>query len=124
MATVDGSKVYDTVSVDPNFSLPPGVKDLSYNNPDDKTDPSLERSEATGEVIAFEYDEIWLGESDESSGDDDSNNPSNQLLPPDYVTVVQQVMRQTSDGRYVVDVILDVEDIPGVTGYEVGLTKV
>ena len=120
MATVDNSRV---VTVDPNFSLPPGVADFQYINPDDSTDPALERSETTGEVIAFEYDEIWLGDDSESNDDGDSNNPSTQLLPPDYVTVVSQIMRQTSDGRYVVDVILDVEDIPGVTGFEVGLTK-
>jgi len=123
MATVDGSKVYDTTTVDPNFFLPPGVADLGYNNPDDKTDPALERSETTGEVIAFEYDESALGSDDGDSSGADSGDTSSGLRPPDYVTVISQVMRLTSDGRYVVDIILDVEDIPGATTYEVGLTK-
>ena len=122
MSIVDASKVYDQVSVDPNFSLPPGVSDLGYTNPDDKTDSSLERSDETGEVISVDYDEWEIGEN-EATDEGESNNPGSGLLPPDWVQVITQVMRQTSDGRYVVDVILEVEDIPGVTGYEVGLTK-
>lgn len=124
MATVNGSKVFDVVTVDPNFNLPPGVVDLGYTNPDDKTDPSLERSSDTGEVVVFEYDELGLGIDDtDLSAEGEANNLSNGLMPPDYVSVISQVMRQTSDGRYVVDIILDVEDIPGATNYEVGLTK-
>lgn len=121
MATVDSSKVYDLVTVDPNFSLPPGVADLGYTNPDDNADSSLERSSQSGQVVTVEYDEFQQGEDGEGFGD--QSGLGSGLLPPDYVNVVSQVMRQTTDGRYVVDVILDVEDVPGVTGFEVGLTK-
>ena len=119
MTAVDNSKVYDLVTVDPNFSLPTGVADLGYTNPDDKADSSIERSNTTGQIINIDYDEAIVGE-----GDFDGNvGVGSGLLPPDFVNVVSQVVRVTSDGRVSVDVILEVEDLPGVTGYEVGLTK-
>lgn len=125
MTNVDNSKVYEVVAVDPNFSLPFGVTDIGYSSPEEKNDSGIERSDSTGEIIPTEYNVESLGEMDGTLDSEDSVGESNEaiLLPPDYISVVSQVMRQTSDGRYVVDVVLEVEDIPNVTGYEVGLTK-
>ena len=73
--------------------------------------------------MVTEYDDGYFGDENEATDEGETSNPTATLLPPDWVQVVSQVMRQTSDGRYVVDVILEVEDLAGVTGYEVGITK-
>lgn len=41
------------------------------------------------------------------------------LQTPQYVNVVSQTVRFTADGRSVVDVVLDVENVPGAINYEV-----
>ena len=123
MAIVDRSKAFDVVTVDPNFPLPPGVSDLGYQTPEEKNDSTLDRSDSTGQVVVTEYDDGYFGDENEATDEGETSNPTATLLPPDWVQVVSQVMRQTSDGRYVVDVILEVEDLAGVTGYEVGITK-
>ena len=121
MADIQESKIYRAVTVDPNFSLPPDLIDITYSNPEEK-EVTTTRSVESGDLVASEYDEVF----------ETIDNPSDQvvgienqtlLYPPDHIDVVSQTMYQTTDGRYVVDVVIEVEDIPNVTGYEVGLTK-
>lgn len=117
MASIEETKLYTQVSVDPNLPLPPGVIDLGYKNIDD--DPSgVERSATTGEVVSTEYSEVSAEEFYQ-----DLIAANSLLLPPNTVTVVSQVARGTSDGTFVVDVVLDVPDAQGVTGYDVRVTK-
>ena len=106
----------DLVTVDPNFSLPPGVAGVEYTNPDDAGDVDFERDSVTGELVSEEF-----GQDDLVSLPDGGMESTG--LAPDYINVVQQIMRQTSDGRYVVDIIVEVDDMPNVTSYEVGMTK-
>lgn len=44
------------------------------------------------------------------------------LLPPNNVTVVEQRIRRGTGGKDVVDLIIEVEDMPGATEYEVRVT--
>lgn len=41
------------------------------------------------------------------------------LQPPSTITVVDQVFRKGADGRTVVDLIIEVPDMPGATEYEI-----
>lgn len=121
MANSDDPRIYEVVTVDPNFSVPFGVRDLGYLNPDNQETEATERSDETGEVVSVEYDEM-----SDPIDFDSSPAPGSEvgIYPPDSVTVVSQILRQTNDGRYVVDVVIEVEDMPGVNQYEVGLTKI
>lgn len=122
--TVSGKSVKITtpVTIDPNFFLPPNVVDMRYANQEDASDSVTTRSPDTGEIVSVDYDVIDYSDTGETDATDEE--PVNTLLsPPDYVTVVSQQVRVTSDGRFVVDVILDVEDINGVVQYDVRLTK-
>lgn len=44
---------------------------------------------------------------------------SSGLQPPDGVRVVEQIFRKGADGRTVADLVIEVDDMPGVTSYEV-----
>lgn len=46
------------------------------------------------------------------------DNPEG-LLPPESVSIVEQVYRKDAAGRTVVDLIVEVEDVPGATEYEI-----
>lgn len=121
MATIDSRKVYETVTLDPNFSLPPGVIDIGYKDIDEVGESRTDRSTETGEVVNVDYDEVSYGEVNGDAGSDTGG--ADKLFPPDAITLVSQQTRTTTDGRVVVDVILEVSDaIEGVT-YDVRLTK-
>jgi len=48
----------------------------------------------------------------------------NNLYPPGTVNIVSQTVRITSGGQYVVDVVVDVVDsVPGISSYDIRLTK-
>jgi hypothetical protein len=113
-------KVAPPIEIDPNFFLPPDVVDMRYKEPDEENDSALVRDESTGEVVSVDYDEVGVSDID---GSESGGSDSDALFPPDYVTVVSQEVRVTGDGKFVVDVILDVEDIQGVIQYDVRLTK-
>lgn len=49
---------------------------------------------------------------------------STGLQPPDTVTIIEQVFRKGADGRTVVDLVIEVEDVPGAQTYEVRTSTV
>lgn len=46
-------------------------------------------------------------------------SPGVGLQPPETVQIVDQVFRKGKDGRVVVDIVLEVQDVVGATEYEV-----
>lgn len=48
---------------------------------------------------------------------------SNMLSVPGTVSVVSQTVRFAADGKSVIDVVLDVEDVKGAVTYDVRVTK-
>lgn len=123
MATPDSKKVFSTATIDPNFSLPPGVIDLEYRNLDEPGDSALTRDGDTGEVVNVDYDEVSYDEAgnDDTGSGTDANGDT--LYPPDSVTLVSQTVRITADGRTVVDVILEIDNSAAGIIYDVRLTK-
>ena len=100
--------------IDPNFFLPPGVVDLRYVNDQDTDglysddDPEEVTDPDTGEP---------------TDGDINVGDVTTALAPPANITIVSQSVRPLSGGSYVVDVVIEVEDVPGVTNYETRLSK-
>ena len=100
--------------LDPNFFLPPNVVDLRYLN-DNDTDGLYPDDDLVDDT-----------ESDSglpADGDSTVSDPTASLLPPANITIVSQTVRPVSGGNYVVDVVIDVEDVPGITSYETRLSK-
>lgn len=121
--TISGKQVKQTqpVEIDPNFFLPPNVVDMRYVDIDEEGNSSTTRSEDTGEIISVNYDEVDYSEFD---SEPDTGTVPPLLSPPDSVTLVSQQVRVTDDGRFVVDVILEVEDMPGVINFDVRTAKI
>src|ERR1044072_2689412 len=111
------------IEIDPNFFLPPTVVDMRYRNLEDASDSTTTRSDQTGEVVNVDYDEVSYSELERDTDRFENESVSTIISPPDYVTVVSQQVRVASDGKFVVDIILDVEDVPDAIQYDVRLTK-
>ena len=103
------------IEIDPSNFLPPGVLNLRYTN---TAPPSSS--------YTLPEDPTLITPSDPSQPplpptDGGSKPPA--LRPPATCTVVSQTVRVVADGSFVVDLVLDVEDVPGVTNYDVRVTK-
>ena len=93
------------IEIDPMFFIPEGMDDFVYterNNlkPDDFQDTDAD--------ITYDIDDGG-----------DSTDPET----PNIIGIVSQTPRRTKDGHVVIDVVIEVEDIDGVTKYEIRHTK-
>jgi hypothetical protein len=102
------------VVLDPNFFLPPGVVDVRHVN-DNETD-GLYPDDV--EETAVEGEDVTAPE------DAPIDITSDVLQPPASITIVSQTVKVANDGKFAVDVVIEVEDLPGVNTYETRLTKV
>lgn len=110
--SISGSqvKIKTDAVIDPNFFLPPGVIDMRYSTEQDVSSEDDYTSDEEVDVTVVE-----VGVTDNSQAD--------TLTPPDNITIISQTVKISPDGHEVVDVVLEVDDIPGVTSYEVRLAK-
>jgi hypothetical protein len=103
------------VTVDPRLFVPEGVIDMNAKSPeidpDNPVDVPVELIDEVGEIIS------------DAPADNISNLEDFTLPTPNSVTVVEQTMRFGPDGRAVVDVVIEVEDVPGISNYDVRTTK-
>ena len=105
------------IRLDYNFDLPPHVADVYYVKPerigyfdDDEIDSD------SPEFRGSDADE------DGSSGDnDDGEEPG--LRPPLYMHIVSQSVKTLKGGGQVVDVTIELPDLPEGDKYEMRLTK-
>lgn len=111
------------LELDPNFFLPPNVIDMRYVNTEEDSDSGLVRTES-GEVTSVTYDEVDSTDFQEDSESTDGDSEESTLPTPDSLTLVSQEVRVTADGKFVVDVVLEVADVSGAANYEVRVTKV
>lgn len=86
-------------TVDPNFFLPPGVVEFTYAFNDDTT-----MAESDPNLVVGEAEKVVL-------------------RPPNYIVIVSQTLRLMSSGQTNVDVVIDTEDVPGMSNYEVRISK-
>lgn len=97
---------------DPNLDIPVGLVNTQIvSNPDVVTTPNLSDTD------------IQDGEPDNDS-DFEAEDTDTTLAAPQSYAVVSQVVRTGPDGTQVVDVVVDVEDVPGALEYEVRVTPV
>jgi hypothetical protein len=115
-----------TTTVDGNFFIPPGVVDLRYKTEEEiraedanNDDPSPENSTPES-APEFEVVDVSAAPFAEGTG----TPPANPEIPaPDWLTVVSQTVKFSNDGTSLVDVIIEVQDIPGVSLIDVAVTK-
>lgn len=111
----------DEVYIDPQFFLPPNVLDIRYVETDnlvdeDESDDLTETESSTDTII------------ENSSGDvtwvDYTPEEHSELPIPDGLTFVSQTVKAAAGGGYLVDIVVDIPDLPGVETFDVAVTKV
>jgi len=102
------------VEIDPAlFFVPDDVIDVraqGSDNPD-----IVEQPQYTDNPDDAEYEDPSL----------DDSNPSdvNVIQTPQWLSIISQTVRIGSDGRTVIDVLLETEDVMGAEDYELRTTK-
>lgn len=105
--------------IDRRFDVPPQLRWTLQRRDQVTTDPLVQQAEsvddsfdASVELISDDYD----SEFDEDPVDD-------QLSFPSYINIISQTVNTMPDGTQLVDVVIDIEDIPGADKYEVKIVK-
>lgn len=120
------------VNLDPRLFIPDGVIDIGVKS--NEIDP--DNPTPTSDNGDTDVDTVDGGSADTGTGDGGDvvyEPPTNDIpvesgaeetLPtPQFIEIVSQTIRIAPDGSTLVDVVIDVEDIPGVTNYDVRVTK-
>lgn len=95
-------------ALDPMFFIPDGVEEFVY----DEKERNLETvpEEETGD------DSFIISE--------ETTNYFDGPDTPDILGVVSQTIRTTATGNQVVDLVLEVEELPGLSKYDFRVTKI
>lgn len=95
--------------IDPRLPSIPATG-VTYDDDDREYDTLpelLEILETEGSVIEYTYDD---SEVETDDGD--------RLDPPSVITVISQTVKVGTAGSQTVDVVVDIEDVPGASEYE------
>lgn len=105
-----------TTIIDPRFDVPEGLGSFAYEEA--TTDPeNVESSTPDSDVV-----EIYTGEP--SVAETDVSDVTHDAPPvPEEFTILSQTIHMSPDGRQLVDVEIQVEDIPGVIQIDFRVTK-
>lgn len=107
----------ETTVIDPRFDVPEGLASFVYEettNPDDVV---------TSPVSNVDVIEIYTGEPSIEETDSDDYTHDAPPVPQEF-SILSQTIHMSPDGRQLVDVEIEVEDIPGVVQIDVRVTKV
>lgn len=114
------------VTVDPRLFLPEGVIDMSLKSaeiePDSPVGVPLE--DVLEDDNAVDPSDVVYDDGSAPETDEGGQEEVDTLPTPQYILVLDQVVRFAPDGKALVDVTIEVEDIPGISNYEVRMTKV
>lgn len=94
----------------PNFFIPDGTEEFVH----DEFDPNSIADESDVEGVYLE-DAFAVDETDGFLEVEDEYG----LDVPDNVTIISQTLRRSPGGVQVIDVVIDVEDVPGALHYEI-----
>lgn len=130
MSQISTANVIKTpeVVLNPVFFLPPDVVDVRVA---DTSDPAEEDGVTYDDVI--DADDVLTDGSSDNQDDGVSDTPNiptdddgegAEVLPtPQWMQIIDQQVRIAPDGKAVVDVVIELEDVTGATEYDVRITK-
>lgn len=130
MSQISTANVIKTpeVVLNPVFFLPPDVVDVRVS---DTSDPAEEDGVTYDDVI--DADDVLTDGSSTNEDDGVSDTPNiptdddgegAEVLPtPQWMQIIDQQVRIAPDGKAVVDVVIELEDVTGATEYDVRITK-
>jgi hypothetical protein len=101
----------------PTFFLPPDVVDM-FSGTSVDTDVD---SESVDDTIEGEVQSDYEATSGESSNEE--TDVADTVFAPQWMTIISQSVKISSDGTATVDVVVEFEDVFGNTEYDVRVTK-
>ena len=111
------------VVLNPLFFVPPDVVDVRVGVDDDLVeDDSITYDDVieSDDVITSDSS---LADSAPSVPEDDDGEGVEVLPTPQWMNIIDQQVRIAPDGKAVVDVVIELEDVSGATEYDVRVTK-
>lgn len=100
------------VDFDPSFDIPVELKNARIYR-----DPSMQVIDGADTDINIQDETL-----DEDDSQEDIEEPGDALDTPQSFVVISMTPRTSPEGNQVVDVVIDIEDVPGATDYEVRKT--
>lgn len=100
------------VVLDPNLFLPPGVTGMRLETLEERGRKSP-GSSSGGDDTSIDSEYTY-----------DNPDLDTSLRPPAWLKLISQTVRTGPTGIQVVDVVIEVEDVPGVTDYQPRVTKI
>lgn len=103
------------IEIDPIFRIPEGAEDIFVVGRDsaDGVNDDIE-GQVSVDIFGLDID---------SSEVDDVTFTDNDLGTPDNFFIESQVIRRSTGGQMVVDVVLAIDEVPGATNYEIQVVK-
>lgn len=109
------------VVLNPVFFLPPDVIDVRSGTP-----PTENEEDGVTYDDVVDVDDV-LTDSPIDTGSDDfpiDDGDAVEMLPtPQWMNIIDQQVRIAPDGKAVVDVVIELEDVSGATEYDVRVAK-
>ena len=126
MGQISTANVIQTppVVLNPQFFLPPDVIDVRVG---DSAEPVEDDGITYDDVI--DADDVLTDGSTPDVPDtpnvptDDDGEGAEVLPTPQWMNIIDQQVRIAPDGKAVVDVVIELEDVTGATEYDVRITK-
>lgn len=109
--------------VDPMFYIPEGMDDDTWVYRED-ANSDIDSETTTLDATEGGFDDFEVVEGDVTIIDEGDASEDDAPLTVDNLTVVSQVLRRAADGTQVVDLVVEVDDVPGINKYEFRVTKV
>lgn len=103
------------IYLDPNQPRPEGLTDVFY--PEDGVHDPSEYADTESEI---DYQEDTYDDDDSELEEDEVGD---ELDVPGSFEIVSQTVKTGPDGSQVVDVVIEVEEVPGAVKYEVRLSR-
>lgn len=130
MAQIKDTNVIKTedVLINPVFFLPPDVIDVRSGTDDEHQEDQVRFDDiVTDDGVSDDTtvpDDFDPADDDSSMDGDAGENDAEELPAPEYMTIIEQKIRIAPDGKAVVDVVIELEDVSSeTTEYDVRVTK-
>lgn len=108
------------VQVDPNFPLPDELQFAVYA---EDTPVILVGDDAEGEDNDDAFSDVTVVVESDDNSEILEDESSDELDTPTNIAILSQTVRTGTDGRSVVDVVIQVDEVFGAVKYEVRVTK-
>lgn len=111
--------------IDPRLDVPEGLSTFTY--PDKPLDDNIVDANQISTDDSNLVDTIaptTLAAAGATTTTNTGSISTTGLAVPDAVTVVSQTVKTSPSGQQLVDIVIDVTDVPGAVNYEVRITKI